>query len=43
MDTGLAEQIVIITGAATGIGRATARAFAPERGVVGLIDRRARA
>ena len=38
MDTGLKDKVVLITGAATGIGRATARAFARERAIVGLVD-----
>jgi len=38
MDTGLKSKVVFITGAAKGIGRATALAFAREGANVGLID-----
>jgi len=38
MDTGLAGKGVIITGGATGIGRATALAFAREKARVAIID-----
>jgi NAD(P)-dependent dehydrogenase (short-subunit alcohol dehydrogenase family) len=38
MDLGLQGKSVIITGAATGIGRATAHAFAREGAALGLID-----
>jgi NAD(P)-dependent dehydrogenase (short-subunit alcohol dehydrogenase family) len=38
MDLGLEGKVVVITGAATGIGRATAHAFAREGAVLGLID-----
>lgn len=38
MDTHLADKIVVITGAATGIGRATAQAFAREGARLALID-----
>lgn len=38
METGLSEKTVLITGAASGIGRATALAFARERATVALID-----
>lgn len=39
MDTGLKDKIVLITGAANGIGRATALAFAKEGAHLALIDR----
>ena len=39
MDTGLAGKSVLITGAASGIGRATALAFAAEGASLALIDR----
>lgn len=42
MDTGLATKVVVITGAASGIGAATARAFAAEGAHLALIDRDAR-
>ena len=38
MDTGLAGKVVIVTGAAAGIGRATALAFAEERARVAAWD-----
>ena len=38
MNTGLAGRKVLITGAATGIGRATARAFAEEGVELALLD-----
>jgi NAD(P)-dependent dehydrogenase (short-subunit alcohol dehydrogenase family) len=38
MDSGLAGKVVLITGAAKGIGRATALAFAREGAHLGLID-----
>jgi NAD(P)-dependent dehydrogenase (short-subunit alcohol dehydrogenase family) len=38
MDTGLADKIVLITGAAKGIGRATALAFAREGARLALLD-----
>ena len=38
MDTGLKDKTVIITGAATGIGRATARAFAAEGAKLAILD-----
>lgn len=38
METGLAGRGIIITGGATGIGRATALAFARERACVALLD-----
>jgi NAD(P)-dependent dehydrogenase (short-subunit alcohol dehydrogenase family) len=38
MDTGLAGKVVLITGAAKGIGKATAMAFAKERANLALID-----
>lgn len=38
MDTGLRDRVVLITGAASGIGRATATAFARERASLALID-----
>lgn len=38
MDTGLKKKVVLITGAAKGIGRATALAFAREGADLGLID-----
>jgi NAD(P)-dependent dehydrogenase (short-subunit alcohol dehydrogenase family) len=38
VNLGLAGKAVVITGAATGIGRATARAFAREGAVLGLVD-----
>ncbi len=37
-DTGLADKVVIVTGAAAGIGRATARRFAIEKSRVGVWD-----
>ena len=39
MDMGLAGKVVIVTGAARGIGAATARAFAAEGAKVAVIDR----
>lgn len=39
MQTGLTNKIVVITGAASGIGAATARAFASEGAHLALIDR----
>ena len=39
MDTGLRDKVVLITGAASGIGRATALAFAKEGAVLALVDR----
>jgi NAD(P)-dependent dehydrogenase (short-subunit alcohol dehydrogenase family) len=38
MDTGLKKKVVLITGAAKGIGRSTALAFAREGADLGLID-----
>ena len=38
MDTGLKDKIVLITGAANGIGRATALSFAREGAQLGLLD-----
>jgi NAD(P)-dependent dehydrogenase (short-subunit alcohol dehydrogenase family) len=38
MDTGLTGKAVIVTGAASGIGRATAMAFAAEGARLGLLD-----
>jgi NAD(P)-dependent dehydrogenase (short-subunit alcohol dehydrogenase family) len=38
MNTGLADKVVLITGAATGIGRATAHAFAQEGARLALLD-----
>jgi NAD(P)-dependent dehydrogenase (short-subunit alcohol dehydrogenase family) len=38
MDTGLAGKTVVLTGAASGIGRATAEAFAAEGARLGLLD-----
>ncbi|HTX07421.1 MAG TPA: SDR family oxidoreductase [Solirubrobacteraceae bacterium] len=38
MDTGLTAKVVVITGAASGIGRAAALAFAHEGANLGLID-----
>jgi NAD(P)-dependent dehydrogenase (short-subunit alcohol dehydrogenase family) len=38
VNLGLADKVVLITGAATGIGRATAHAFAREGVVLGLVD-----
>ncbi|MDI7274821.1 MAG: SDR family NAD(P)-dependent oxidoreductase [Anaerolineae bacterium] len=38
MDTGLAEQVVLVTGAAGGIGRATALAFTAEGARLALAD-----
>jgi NAD(P)-dependent dehydrogenase (short-subunit alcohol dehydrogenase family) len=38
MDIEMKGKVVLITGAATGIGRATARAFAAEGAVLGLVD-----
>jgi NAD(P)-dependent dehydrogenase (short-subunit alcohol dehydrogenase family) len=38
MDTGLENKVVLITGAATGIGRATAHAFAREGARLALLD-----
>jgi NAD(P)-dependent dehydrogenase (short-subunit alcohol dehydrogenase family) len=43
MDTGLQDRTVVITGAASGIGRATAEAFAAEGARVALLDRDAAA
>ena len=38
MDTGLQNKIVLVTGAAKGIGRATALAFAREGAQLALLD-----
>lgn len=38
MDTGLKGKVVIVTGAARGLGRAAARAFAEEGSRVGILD-----
>ncbi len=38
METGLTDKTVVITGAASGIGRATAEAFAGEGARLGLLD-----
>jgi NAD(P)-dependent dehydrogenase (short-subunit alcohol dehydrogenase family) len=38
VNLGLEEKVVVITGAATGIGRATAHAFAREGAVLALVD-----
>ena len=38
MDTGLRDKIVLITGAANGIGRSTAIGFAREGAHLGLLD-----
>lgn len=38
MDTGLRDKVVLITGAASGIGRATAIAFAREGAALALVD-----
>ena len=39
MDLGLDGKVVLVTGAASGIGRATAKAFALERATLVLVDR----
>jgi NAD(P)-dependent dehydrogenase (short-subunit alcohol dehydrogenase family) len=39
MDLGLDGKVVLVTGAASGIGRATAKAFARERATLVLVDR----
>jgi len=39
MDLGLDGKVVLVTGAASGIGRATAKAFALERAMLVLVDR----
>ncbi|MGW0039708.1 SDR family NAD(P)-dependent oxidoreductase [Gordonia sp. NPDC003376] len=39
MDTGLRDKVVVITGAASGIGAASARAFAAEGAKLALVDR----
>jgi 3-oxoacyl-[acyl-carrier protein] reductase len=38
IDTGLAGKVVVVTGAAAGIGRAVARRFAEERAIVSIWD-----
>jgi NAD(P)-dependent dehydrogenase (short-subunit alcohol dehydrogenase family) len=38
VNLGLRDKVVVVTGAATGIGRATAHAFAREGAVLGLLD-----